>query len=199
MIIDLTAAAPLCQWTSRERRTQSAWQLVSSSGTRAVHPEDGEMFLLFVRPAHAGPAFRSKRTPRRISRPSVVPRSCLVHGALAGARTPEVGASHPVAPLRSIYRGNLSRKSAGTKHDHSKSGARPPSSVACAGAATAVLHLRQLRCRLVNGEDVERLHRSRESLECELADRLHVDVVLDLRVETLRDENLSTGRLVGEP
>jgi hypothetical protein len=57
----------------------------------------------------------------------------------------------------------------------------------------------RLRCRLVNGEDVERRHRSRESLECELADRLRVDVVLDLRVETLRDENLFTGRLVGEP
>ena len=44
---------------------------------------------------------------------------------------------------------------------------------------------------LTDAEHVECGDRSLEPLEPELADRLHVDPVLDLRVEALRDEDLA--------
>ena len=67
------------------------------------------------------------------------------------------------------------------------------------GPRRRALDLRQFCCALADGDDVERYDRPLETLERELAGRLHVDVVLDLRVETLRDQDLPAGRLVGEP
>ena len=44
---------------------------------------------------------------------------------------------------------------------------------------------------LADGDDVEGGDRPLESLERELAGRLHLDFVLDLRVEALRDQDLA--------
>ena len=52
---------------------------------------------------------------------------------------------------------------------------------------------------LTDAEHVECGDRSLEPLEPELAHRLHLDLVSDLRVQALRDEDLAGGGLVGEP
>src|SRR6478735_7748866 len=54
--------------------------------------------------------------------------------------------------------------------------------------------------RLVaDGNHVEGRDGSPETLQCELAGRLGLDLVLDLRVEALRDQDLTGGRLIGKP
>ena len=53
--------------------------------------------------------------------------------------------------------------------------------------------------RLTHGEDVEHCHWAPETRERHVADWLHLDVVLDLRKETLGDQDLAARRLVGEP
>src|SRR3954447_8472782 len=49
-----------------------------------------------------------------------------------------------------------------------------------------------------NADDVERRDGSRETLQGELAGRLDIDLVFDLRVEPLRDQDLTSGRLIGQ-
>ena len=58
---------------------------------------------------------------------------------------------------------------------------------------------RRIYSCLAHHDDVERCDRALETLEGHLADRLHLDVVLDFRVETLCDQDLAGGRLVRKP
>jgi hypothetical protein len=74
----------------------------------------------------------------------------------------------------------------------------PPVSSQGLNQSSLALHGKELRGRLADGDDVERRDRSLEPFERELPDRLHFDLVFDLRVEALRDKDLAGGRLIGQ-
>jgi hypothetical protein len=61
------------------------------------------------------------------------------------------------------------------------------------------LQPRRLHSFLAHNDDVERCDRALEALERHLAGGLHLDVVFDFRVETLRNQDLAGSRLVRKP